>query len=80
MLSAHIHVIKYEQKNVTNILRRRGVPSHVASLRGFKSAEEGRYDINPKKGKRLRKIWKNNAVDHGSSSAGGGIISLRERE
>jgi len=42
-------VIKYEQKNVTNILRRRGVPSRVASLRGFKSAEEGRYDINPKK-------------------------------
>ena len=39
-----------EQKNVANILRRRGVPSRVASLRGFKSAEEGRYDINPKKG------------------------------
>ena len=38
-----------EQKNVANILRRRGVPSRVASLRGFKSAEEGRHVINPKR-------------------------------
>jgi len=48
-----------EQKNVANILRGRGVPSRVASLRGqiFRApGREGHYEINSK----LRKIEKKN--------------------
>ena len=84
MLSAYM--IKYEQKNVTNILRRRGMPSRVASLRGQifgAPRREGCYEINSK----LRKMGKKNkkvkhidynAVGYGSSSAGYGIMFLRK--